>query len=165
MFKNKTEQNRNDEKYGQMGTTLKIYTSHDGFRATTIMLSPSRLARSSWRSPVIAVKKASEIKSAALRMNNKELALMSFWMPWVEGHISHCSRVLQCCHPEQSSCSGKFRLLFIHKTLALNNLFSNCYVKKTREAQFERISLNISLSDSVLETKRNSGKAVCCDTA
>ena len=30
---------------------------------------------------------------------------------WVEGHISHCSRVLWRCHPERSSCSGKFGCL------------------------------------------------------
>ena len=42
-------------------------------------------------------------------------------------------------------------LSFIHKTLALNSLFSNCHVKKKLrclyEPQFGRISLNISLSD------------------
>ena len=57
----------------------------------------------------------------------------------------------------QSSCSGKFRLSFIHNTLALNSLFSNCHVKKLAccyESQFGLISLNISLSESVLETKK-----------
>ena len=49
------------------------------------------------------------------------------------------------------------RLSFIHKTLALNCLFSTCHVKELAcfyEPQFGRVSLNISLSDSVLETKR-----------
>ena len=49
------------------------------------------------------------------------------------------------------------RLSFIHKTLALNCLFSTCHVKKLAcfyEPQFCRVSLNISLSDSVLETKK-----------
>ena len=49
------------------------------------------------------------------------------------------------------------RLSFIHKTLALNCLFSTCHVKKLAcfyEPQFGRVSLSISLSDSVLETKR-----------
>ena len=49
------------------------------------------------------------------------------------------------------------RLSFIHKTLALKCLFSTCHVKELAcfyEPQFGRVSLNISLSDSVLETKR-----------
>ena len=33
MFKNKTEQNRNDEKYNQTGITVKIHTNHDGVRS------------------------------------------------------------------------------------------------------------------------------------
>ena len=48
------------------------------------------------------------------------------------------------------------RLSFIHKTLALNCLFSTCHVKELAcfyEPQFGRVSLNISLSDSVLEIK------------
>ena len=48
-------------------------------------------------------------------------------------------------------------LSFIHKTLALNCLFSTCHVKKLArfyEPQFGRVSLNISFSDSVLETKK-----------
>ena len=60
--------------------------------------------------------------------------------------MSHSSRVLQLCHPEL--CSWK--------THALSSLFTNCTVKKTRvfyELRIGRISLNISLSDSVLETK------------
>ena len=67
-------------------------------------------------------------------------------MLWVEGHMSHSSRVLRLCHLEL--CSWK--------THALSSLFTNCTVKKTRffyELRIGRISLNISLSDSVLETK------------
>ena len=30
MFKNKIEQNRNDEKYNQTDITVKIHTNHDG---------------------------------------------------------------------------------------------------------------------------------------
>ena len=67
MFKNKTEQNRNYEKYNQTGITVKIHTNHDGVRANMIMLK-SIAARSSWRSPVITVKQASETTSAALRV-------------------------------------------------------------------------------------------------
>ena len=29
-------------------------------------------------------------------------------MRWVQGHISHCSRVSRRCHPERSLCSGEF---------------------------------------------------------
>ena len=54
VFKNKTEQNRNDDKYNHTGTTVKIRTNHYGVRANMIMLR-SIAARSSWRSQVIAV--------------------------------------------------------------------------------------------------------------
>ena len=49
-----------------------------------------------------------------------------------------------------------FRLLLIHKTYALSSMFSIYHGKKLAcfyEPQFGRISPNISLSDSVLETK------------
>ena len=48
-------------------------------------------------------------------------------------------------------------LSFIHETLASNCLFFTCHVKKLTcfyEPQFGRVTLNISLSDSVLETKK-----------
>ena len=32
MFKNKREENKNDEKYNQSGITVKIHTNHDGAR-------------------------------------------------------------------------------------------------------------------------------------
>ena len=74
---------------------------------------------------------------------------MSFPMRGMEGHISHCSRVSRRCYPERSLCSGEFGcrlfikyspwtvcfLLVVWKTCVLN-------------------SLNISVSDSVLETKK-----------
>ena len=69
VLKKKTEQNRNDKKYSQTGTTVKFLTNHEGARATAIMLR-SIAARPSWRSPVIVVKKATEITSPALRVNN-----------------------------------------------------------------------------------------------
>ena len=43
-------------------------------------------------------------------------------MLWVQGHMSHSSRVLRLCHSEL--CSWK--------THALSSLFTNCTVKKTR---------------------------------
>ena len=44
MFKNRTEQNRNDEKYNQTGITVKIKidTKHDAIRADMIMLKSTR---------------------------------------------------------------------------------------------------------------------------
>ena len=77
MFKNKTEQNRNDEKYNQTGITVKIHTNHAGVRATAITLK-SIAASSPWRSSVIAVKQASGTTSAALRVKNKSL----LWYPF-----------------------------------------------------------------------------------
>ena len=56
-------------------------------------------ATSSWRSPVLVVKQASEITSAAL---------LSETMHCVEGHISHSSWILRRCHPEESLCSCEF---------------------------------------------------------
>ena len=116
MFKKtQAEQNRNDEKYSLTGIAVKIHTNHDGVRATAIMLR-SIAAISSSRSLVIAVKIASEITLAFLRMN-KELALVSFPMRWVEGHISHSRRVLRRYRPKQPSCSRQFGCrLFIKHT-------------------------------------------------
>ena len=74
------------KKYSQSGMTVKIHTNHDSVRATVIMLR-SNAASSSRRSPVMVVKQASEMTSAALRVNNQELALMSFPMRCVESHI------------------------------------------------------------------------------
>ena len=56
------------------------------------------------------------------------------------------------------------RLLFILKTLALNSLFSTCHVEKLAcfyESQVSWSSLNISLSDSVLETKTLQANSLC----
>ena len=47
--------------------------------------------------------KAPKITSAALRVNNEELALIPFPRRRVEGHICRRRRVLRRCHPEQSS--------------------------------------------------------------
>ena len=69
-----------------------------------------------------------------------------------KGRISHCSRVLRLCHPEQSLRYGEFGCRSFVK-LALSNLFSTYHVKKLAcfyEPQFGRISLNISTTQSVL---------------
>ena len=54
------------------------------------------------------------------------------------------------------------RLSFIHKTHALISLFYSCCVKLAcfYERQFSQIWLNISLSDSVLETKKLQAKVL-----
>ena len=65
----KTKEKRpNYDKYSQTGITVKINTNHDGVKATAIMLRS--IAPGSLRSPVIAVKQALEITSAAHRVNN-----------------------------------------------------------------------------------------------
>ena len=74
-----------------------------------------------------------------------------------EGHISHCSRVSRRCHPERSLCSGEFGCRSFTKHSPWNVCFPLVMWKNLRvsyEPQFGRVSLNISLSDSVLETKR-----------
>ena len=64
-----------NKKYCQTGTTVQIRTNHEGVKVTAIMLR-SIAASLSWRSPVIAVKQASETKSATLVVNNEELVLI-----------------------------------------------------------------------------------------
>ena len=64
-----SKQNRNDEKYSQTGKTVKFHANKKGFRATAIVLR-SIAANLPWRFTVIVVKKASEITSPALRVNN-----------------------------------------------------------------------------------------------
>ena len=121
MFKNKTEQNRNYEKYSQTGTIVKFQANQEGFRATAIMLR-SIAANSSWRFMVIVVKKQPSLTALSFQA--------IFMLLWI-------------------------RLSYIHKTQALSSLFSDCYVKKLAyfyELSFGRISLNISVSDSALET-------------
>ena len=159
-FKNKTEQNRNDKKYSQIGITVKIYTNHDGVRATAIMLR-SNLASSEIASEASLRNYIDRPSSEQLRACSDVLsdALSG------EGHISHCNRVLRLCHPEQSSCSGEFGCRSFVK-LALRSLFTICHMKKLAcycEPQFGRISLNISPPHSVLETKKASGKSVTFD--
>ena len=61
VFKNKTEPNRN---YDQILIAFKIYTNHDGIRATAIVLWSITLIKAI--SGDIARKKASEITSSAL---------------------------------------------------------------------------------------------------
>ena len=95
-------------------------------------------ARSSWRSPVIAVKQASETDILSDVLSEKP----------------H-----QSLQPRFAALSSRaifmfrwIRLSFIYKTHALNTLFSACHVKKLAciyEPQFGWSSLNISLSDSV----------------
>ena len=142
------------EKYSQTGITVKMHTNHDGVRATVIMLR-SIAASSSSRSPVIARKKVSEITSTALRVN-KELALISFPMRWVEGHM-HQSQ--QACFTALSSPAtfmfSWIRLSFIHKTPWAVFFRHMKTLACFYEPQFDRISLDISLSDFILKTKKN----------
>ena len=82
-------------------------------------------------------------------------------MRWVEGHIGHSRGVLQRCHCKQSSCSCEFgcRSFLTHKPCAV--CFLSVMGKKLArfyEPQSGRILLNISLSDSVFETTKTSGK-------
>ena len=133
--------------------SCKLHTNYDGVRATAIMLR-SIAASSSWWSQVIAVKQASEITSAALRVNKRLL-----WCPfrcyeWRAGSFTAA---------EFTALSSWvifmflwIRLSFIHKTQALGTLFCNCHVKILvcfYEPQVGRISLNISLSVFVLRLK------------
>ena len=151
MFKNKTEQNRNDEKYNQTDITVKIHTNHGGVWANMIMLK-SIATRSSRLSLVITIKLASETTSATFRVKNKSL----LW--YHSDELSGKSH--QSLQPSFASLSSRaifmfrwIRLSVLQKTLALNS-FLPCHVKKLAcfyEPYFGWSSLNISLHDSVLE--------------
>ena len=89
-------------------------------RATAILLR-SIAARSSWRSPVIAVKQASDITSAAVRVNNKGL------------HQSQQPSLTMLSFQARAFFMFQWiRLSFIHKTHASSSLFSNCLRKNLR---------------------------------
>ena len=77
MFKNKTEQNRNDERYNQTGLAVKSHTKHGGIRATAIMLR-SVAASSSWRSPSSQWSKPQKLHRPPFEWKNKNL----LWYPF-----------------------------------------------------------------------------------
>ena len=79
----------------------------------------------------------------------------------MEGHISHSSRVLRRCHLEKSSCFLKFGCRSFTKHAPWSVCFLIAMWKKLAcfyELQIGRISMNISLPDSVLETKKLQAK-------
>ena len=68
-------------------------------------------------------------------------------MRWAEGHIT----------------TAEFYGAFIASAFIASNLYvpvSNCHVEKSHVFQFGRISLNISLRDSVLKTKKHRAKVL-----
>ena len=72
-------------------------------------------------------------------------------MRWAEGHIT----------------TAEFYGAFIASAFIASNLYvpvSNCHVEKTRVFQFGQISLNISLRDSVLKTKKHRAKVLISTT-
>ena len=154
MFKNKTEQNRNDDKYNQTGLTVEIHTNHDGVRAIAIMLR-SIAASLSWRSPVIEVKQASH--RPPFQWKNKSFLWYSF----------------QCLERKATSVTAaEFYGAVIpsHLHVPVNSAVVHSwyprleqFVKKLAwfyEPQFGWILLNISLSDTVLETKNLRAKVL-----
>ena len=74
--KNKTEQNRNDEKYSKTGITVKIHTNNDSVRATAILLR-FIAARLSWRSPVIAHRSGGSLRYYICRPSSEQLRACS----------------------------------------------------------------------------------------
>ena len=86
---------------------------------------------------------------------NYELALVSFPMCSVEGHINHSSRVLRHSLPEQSSFCCLV-LLVVQKTNKQTNKTKQNKAKKQAcfyELRFGRTSSNISRWESVLDQK------------
>ena len=131
MIKNKTEQNRNYEKYNQTSITVKIHTNHAGVRATAITLrstavsSSSDLRSSQWRKPQVLHRPPFEWKNKSL-----------LWYPFRCVEWKATSVTAAECRgaviPSDLFMFRCIRLSFIHKTLALNCLFSTCHVKNLR---------------------------------
>ena len=127
----KTKEKRpNYGKYSQTGITVEINTNHDGFRTTALMLR-SIAAGLSLRSPVIAVKQASEITSAALRVNNWELTLTPFQC--VEWKATSVSAAKFHGAVTASNLYVPVNSTVVHLwNTALSSLFSNYHAKKNR---------------------------------
>ena len=73
-----------------------------------------------------------------------------------------CSYPFRCVGQKATSQQPSFTALLsrAHLSRAISVPVSNCYVEKTRVFQFGRISLNISLRDSVLKTKKHRAKVL-----
>ena len=103
VFKNKTEPNRNDEKYNQTWIAVKIYTNYDGVRATAMVLWSITLIK------VISgdIARKQSLRNYIGRTLSEQLKACSdiSSMPPGAGLLSHSSRVLERRHLEQSSCS------------------------------------------------------------
>ena len=127
MFKNKTEQNRNDEKYNQTGIIVKIHTNHDGVWANMIMLK-SIAVHLSCRPSSEKIRARSDILSNVLS-----------------------GKSLQSLQPSFAALSSRaifmfrwIRLSFIQKTLALNSFFSTLSCEKTRVFLWAMIRLKFT---------------------
>ena len=163
MFKNKTEQNRNDEKYNQTGITVKIHSNHDGFWANTIMLK-SIAAQSSWRSPVITA----SLKNYIGRPSSEKIRACSDILSDALSGKSHLS-----LQPSFAALSSRaifmfrwIRLSFIQKTLVLNSLFSTLSCEKTRVFRWAIIRLKFTehfTSRFCIRDLKTSGKSVKFD--
>ena len=163
MFKNKTEQNRNDEKYNQTGITVKIHSNHDGFWANTIMLK-SIAAQSSWRSPVITA----SLKNYIGRPSSEKIRACSDILSdtWVEGHTSHCSRVLWRCHPERSSSSGEFGCLSFIKHMPwtlcfLLVMWKNLRVFMSHNSAEVHWTFHFQILYFLVDSYRHFGRFIC----
>ena len=102
VFKNKTESNRNDEKYNQTWIAVKVYTNHDGqsdcHRAVVHHAHQGNLR---WH------RKEASLRNYIGHTLSEQLKARSdiSSMPPGAGLLSHSSRVLERRHLEQSSCS------------------------------------------------------------
>ena len=134
------------ENISKLGKLLKFIRCRSDYDHAEVNRGWLIMAISDYRSKASVINHIGRLSSEL----SQELALISFPVRWVEGHISHSSRDLQRCHPS-NRLAPVIKLSFIHKH-PLSSLFSNCHVKKLARfmrAQFARISRNISRSDSV----------------
>ena len=147
MFKKKKNRTKQEWKIWPTGKTVKIHTNHESCWGLSWLAHHGDLRSSQWRSLTNYIGRPS---SELLRACSNTLSDVLSGMPYLSQKASFLTLL--------SWAIFMFlwiRLSFVHKTKALNSLFSNWHVKKLAcfyELRFGRISLNKSLSDSVIET-------------
>ena len=141
VFKNKTERNRNDEKYNQTGITVKIQTNHDGVWANMIM----PVHRGSLIMGISVYHSKASLRNYIGRPSSEKIRACSNIL---SDALSEKSQLLQPRFAELSSRAifmfRWIRLSFIQKTLTLNSLFSTLSCEKTRVFLRAIIRLNFT---------------------
>ena len=85
---------------------------------------------------------------------------------WVEGHISHCSRVLWRCHPERSSSSGEFGCLSFIKHMPwtlcfLLVMWKNLRVFMSHNSAEVHWTFHFQILYFLVDSYRHFGRFIC----